>query len=83
MLSVRIDGNTGVTSTHSETITDGSESQGQNHGQAWPWFDGDWYELGFPSSSRTLGEALVSHSIGHTRLSLVCGLLEFLSMVSD
>jgi len=39
--------------------------------------DGDWYELGFLSSSRTLGEALVSHSIDHTRLSLVCGLLEF------
>ena len=23
-----------------QTITDGSESRGQNHGQAWPWFDG-------------------------------------------
>ena len=46
-------------------------------------FDGDWYELRFLSSSRTLGEALVSHSIGHTRLSLVCGLLEFLVMQTD
>ena len=35
MLSVRIDGNTGVTSTHSETITDGSESRDQNHGPPW------------------------------------------------